>query len=1377
MKKKLMKQILATCLSLLLVLSNFSGVANAETFSPENQDWTFAAFGSNTGISGDTIKNPPPTYNEDGSITIEARGGKIESKGEGISYLYKEFPADQNFTIKTKMYLNDYIPGNQEAFGLMVRDGVGEHGKTSSRHDHFVASGVLKDVATGFYNFTGNGVVSLEKFGGDNLTPGTDGTYDISIRKSGNIFVLSSNGEREVIEMNEGVFTDTIAVGLFVARDAIITFSNTAIETPDKNVTSLAVNTDNMKKDYLVGEHLNLDGLEVTATFEDGSEQALTSDEYIVTGFDSSQEGTNTIKINYNGAAATIDLNIVPLTLTKMDIVYYPAITEYYPLDTFDAKGLVIEGTYNSGATELLNSDQYIFSIDGNDVVEGVYQFDNTGNQTITVASVQHPEVTTTFDVHVKDAALEQLEVVKEPSKTVYFTDDAELDLDGLVVKATYSDGVSFRLLKNQYSVSAFDPSKTGVQEIRITHKGLETSFDITVKNKELTGLEISNYPKTTFNLGSEFSSEGLEVSEVYDNGDKVVLGSEDYQVQSAAFQSGTPGTYTISIVPLNTSIQPISYDVSVRETPQVEWKFTQFGQSTSEERNRMEVLENGAIRLISDLPQAGKITGDHDGISYYYTEIDGNLENFTLSADIKVNSYAKTPYDGQESFGIMARDANGTYDDSSVFASNIAAVGGFSGGTREANGLQLFVRKGVTSPDGAGSEGIQKQMLQEGEPADGSTHRLTLTKTNSGFIGQLGQGEEKIFFEPEILTVQDDKIYVGFYTARLADIEVSNITFDTSIAATDAPRIEPPAQQIQPNFSILSRGKTSDTAYNLIVESNVNGTLTVKKGQQVIERDVVVESGEKVTIPTTIDKNSQTKYSFIFVPDDTQLLTSYDRIIKNFTVTNKTFNEGGDIIVSTEGTESGNGTEASPLDLDTAIEYVLPGQKIILQEGTYKRTAGLYIDKYNDGKKDAMKYLVGAEGTRPIIDFDKRSEGVVLSGNYWHVKGIDFARSASNTKGFVVGGSHNIIELSRFYENGDTGLQISRTDNSPNMEDWPSYNLSLNNDSFSNSDPSQNNADGFAAKLTSGVGNVFKGNVAYNNADDGWDLYTKVGSGKIGAVTIEDSIAYANGISADGVVGIGDGNGFKLGGEGVHVPHVIKNSLAFGNKTDGFTSNSNPGVIAENNRSFNNGGANIVFTTYNNIEEDFTINGFISYKTSKGQKDSYPVDAVAENNYFFSGTESVNAIGTVLTDANFKSLTPVLPIERDEEGNIIWGDFVQFQVIAQVTVNPEKINLAGKSSSDVAGAVEVLITLQDGFSIEDIGLESIRLNGKAQPITSGTGYAKNPVLEDENVYRIKFTKKELTRVLNKGKDVPITITGNLADGTPFVGKTTVEVK
>lgn len=328
--------------------------------------------------------------------------------------------------------------------------------------------------------------------------------------------------------------------------------------------------------------------------------------------------------------------------------------------------------------------------------------------------------------------------------------------------------------------------------------------------------------------------------------------------------------------------------------------------------------------------------------------------------------------------------------------------------------------------------------------------------------------------------------------------------------------------------------------------------------------------------------------------------MTSYEKIISNFTVTLKSYNEDDDIYVSPTGSSSGDGTINLPLDIDTAIDFVKPGQHIIVLEGRYVRKSPLEIKKYNDGKASAKKYIEAAPGARPIFDFDKKTEGVLLSGNYWHVKGLDFTRSAGNTKGFTVGGNYNIVENSRFYANGDTGLQISRTDGTAiEINEWPSYNLILNSTSFDNRDPSDNNADGFAAKLTAGVGNIFRGCLAHNNIDDGWDLYTKAGSGAIGSVLIEHSAAFNNGFLTDGTVGAGDKNGFKLGGEGIHVTHTIRDSIAFGNGAYGFTSNSNPGVIAINNIGFNNTRGNISFTTYDHITADFTIDGFLSYRTA----------------------------------------------------------------------------------------------------------------------------------------------------------------------------------
>ena len=129
-------------------------------------------------------------------------------------------------------------------------------------------------------------------------------------------------------------------------------------------------------------------------------------------------------------------------------------------------------------------------------------------------------------------------------------------------------------------------------------------------------------------------------------------------------------------------------------------------------------------------------------------------------------------------------------------------------------------------------------------------------------------------------------------------------------------------------------------------------------------------------------------------------------------------------------------------------------------------------------------------------IDFseqpiDSTSRGIQVNGNYWYFYGIDVKGAGDN--GMYIAGSYNIVENCTFHENQDTGLQIGRASSlQANVADWPHNNLIKNCTSYNNYDYQTygENADGFAAKLTCGEGNVFDGCIAYRNSDDGWDMY-----------------------------------------------------------------------------------------------------------------------------------------------------------------------------------------------------------------------------------------------------------------------------------------------
>ncbi|MET0792288.1 MAG: right-handed parallel beta-helix repeat-containing protein [Polyangiaceae bacterium] len=269
-----------------------------------------------------------------------------------------------------------------------------------------------------------------------------------------------------------------------------------------------------------------------------------------------------------------------------------------------------------------------------------------------------------------------------------------------------------------------------------------------------------------------------------------------------------------------------------------------------------------------------------------------------------------------------------------------------------------------------------------------------------------------------------------------------------------------------------------------------------------------------------------------------------------------------GDVWIAPDGADTNAGTEAQPFkNLAYALTRLTTGSTVWIKPGTYKYTAALQLSKAGTEAKPFT--IAAAPGARPVLDFATPTgvRGFEIAGDYWHLKGLEVENASDNC--IAISGSHNTIEDVVIHNCGDTGLQI--TVGSAQVADATrgANNLVLNCDSYENFDAATGgeNADGFAAKLRVGAGNVFRGCRAYNNADDGWDFFAADD-----VVVIDGCWAFLNGKGVNGSNPAGDGNGFKLGGkptsagEGGAV-HLVKNSFSFENLTCGYTQNSNPDV------------------------------------------------------------------------------------------------------------------------------------------------------------------------------------------------------------------------
>ena len=709
---------------------------------------------------------------------------------------------------------------------------------------------------------------------------------------------------------------------------------------------------------------------------------------------------------------------------------------------------------------------------------------------------------------------------------------------------------------------------------------------------------------------------------------------------------------YSVRVVAKRGEDSTTSKEATIKVTKEAQQKWGQitYGNGASSSKDSFTGSANeGKVTIKS---KSGKLVpASFDGVSFYYTEVPAS-QNFTLRAKVTVDSW--TLSNGQEGFGLMAADKLGgsgwnnsymavaskteyywneeakevTTDSSATKVSqkiglasqektgvtkdNIAAIEANDTATVQANFKSTSYPLEQRYPEAKNI--IGNSTNTPADAGDITEMYLTIQKNNTGYFVTYesvdgSYSTTKKYYDTEALErIDSDYVYAGFFASRNATATFSDITFTTIDPKEDAPAEERPIEKVAVNTYVQSATATGSADYEFLFSANCDGTLSIEDANgEVIVSDVEVKADTLVKPASVTLNKGKNEYKINFTPaegykpnGEYSAMESYETVVIDHTVTYKTFGEAGQSIWVAPDAK-GSGSKEDPMSIYDAVKYVMPSQQIVLTEGTYKLESPLKIARGINGTADQMIYMVADPDAkaRPVIDFQGLCTGMTIGGDYWYFKGFDVTGSADGQKGLQVSGSHNTLDQIETYHNGNTGLQISRLNVTDTYAEWPSYNLILNCTSYGNADKGYEDADGFAAKLTVGDGNVFDGCIAHHNADDGWDLFAKVQTGSIGSVTIKNSIAYANGYLEDGT-NAGNGNGFKMGGDSMPGSHVLENSIAFANKAKGIDSNSCPDIKVKNCTSINNQGANVAFYTNSAKNTDFEATGVISFRTAK---------------------------------------------------------------------------------------------------------------------------------------------------------------------------------
>lgn len=356
--------------------------------------------------------------------------------------------------------------------------------------------------------------------------------------------------------------------------------------------------------------------------------------------------------------------------------------------------------------------------------------------------------------------------------------------------------------------------------------------------------------------------------------------------------------------------------------------------------------------------------------------------------------------------------------------------------------------------------------------------------------------------------------------------------------------------------------------------------------------------------------------------------------------------------IIYVSPTGGGNGSSIdAPTTIQQAFGSIQAGKTVYLRGGRYNMSASINLQPVNSGTANSVIKIFAYENEKPVLDFANQTTkdyGILLNANYWYFKGIEVCNNKGS--GISVQGSYNIFEQCVFHHNAGVGHRIGFGHGSTNDGSKAAYNKMINCDSYLNFDWQSSDvgggADGFTCSLASGRGNEYYGCRSWRNSDDGWDFF-ECGY----AVKLVDCWTWSNGITADftdvykqktgkTLTAVGDGNGFKMGGN--HTTggdgtctrhsmgtHIFRNCISFGHigtSGQGITQNAHEdGAVIENCLSFSNKENYRFWVESLNYGKKFIFKNCISFD-NKGRGDRFiAASEYTKNSWNLALTGSAN--------------------------------------------------------------------------------------------------------------------------------------------------------
>ena len=306
-------------------------------------------------------------------------------------------------------------------------------------------------------------------------------------------------------------------------------------------VTAVELVSEPTQKDFVIGTAFDFSGAQVKVSYDNNTSEIINVTEDMTTGGDINHIDTYTITVNCGQQTVTFEVNVIPASISNIEIRELPTKLTYMEGEVFDATGMVVMATYSNGSTVQIKSG---YKVTGYLSEPGIHK-----------VTIEFAGQKATFDVTVNERVLLNLEIKAKPDKLNYVVGE-ELDLTGLLVVASYENG-DLDIIED-YTVSGLD-GKAGSKVITLTYKGKTASFVVNVAVKCVEKIEIIKMPTKLSYIESEaLNVEGMIVKATYNDGEIKTI--TDYKLEG---YSSLPGVHTVYV---SYEGQVDSFDVNVTE-------------------------------------------------------------------------------------------------------------------------------------------------------------------------------------------------------------------------------------------------------------------------------------------------------------------------------------------------------------------------------------------------------------------------------------------------------------------------------------------------------------------------------------------------------------------------------------------------------------------------------------------------------------------------------------------------------------------------------------------------------------------------------------------------------------------------------------------